>query len=285
MATALYQQIGRRIRRARESLNMSQEDLARRLDYHSSATISNFEAGQRKISIADLQQIAEIVGLPLAHFLDEQSDRQTADSFLLRAKEVRPAGRKAVTEFLGFAEKHGSNDPSFPVRLSALRPGKAAELVLREAAIVGPPVSSRAVAAHFGVPVYDWEFPDEISGIVVAEAGSVCIGVNIAHPHVRQRFTIAHELGHLVFNGDRDIVVDFAQPDGAAWPDDERRQALERKANQFAADLLMPRLWVQRDVHAQGPNVPLLARRYEVSEQALWFRLLVLKLAGYSSDG
>ena len=40
----------------------------------------------------------------------------------------------------------------------------------------------------------------------------------------------------------------------------------------------MPRRWVEGDVRANGPDVTLLARRYGVSEQAFWFRLLALKL-------
>jgi len=71
MSSGIYREIGRRIRRAREQLNLSQEELARRLNYQSPATISYFEAGERKVSIADLQRIASILGLPLGYFLNE----------------------------------------------------------------------------------------------------------------------------------------------------------------------------------------------------------------------
>lgn len=75
MTDTLYREIGRRIRRARENLGISQEDLARRLDYSSPATISHFEAGERRISIVDLQRIAAILGLPTAYFFGGTAER------------------------------------------------------------------------------------------------------------------------------------------------------------------------------------------------------------------
>ncbi len=277
MAALLYQEIGRRLRRARENLGLSQEELARRLDYNSPTTVSNFESGERKISIADLQRVAGILGLPLGYFLGEGGNDVDTNYFRFRAREVRPGARKAVATFLSFAKQHG-RVPSIPSGLSDLRPGKAAERVLETVSITEPPVMPQEIALRLSVPVYEWEFPDEISGVYFSGGDIACIGVNQAHPYVRQRFTVAHELGHLVFTADRDLFVDFAEIETVAWLQDRTQQALETKANQFAADLLMPRLWIQRDVNLQGPDVTLLARRYGVSEQALWLRLLTLKL-------
>ena len=112
----------------------------------------------------------------------------------------------------------------------------------------------------------------------------VCIGVNEAHPHVRQRFTVAHELGHLVFADNRDLFMDFVEAETAALAENSRQRMLETKANQFAADLLMPRQWIRDDVRLRGPELALLARRFEVSEQAMWFRLLALGLADEFSE-
>ena len=129
------------------------------------------------------------------------------------------------------------------------------------------------------VPVYDWQFPDEISGVFFSEDGVVAVGVNEQHPYVRQRFTTAHELGHFVFDSERDLFVDFAAADATAMGDNGGANSLsERKANRFAAALLIPRDWIEEDVGTYGPDLTLLAKRYEVSEQALWFRLLNLRL-------
>ena len=278
---SLYQGIGQRIRRTREALRMSQEELARQLNYNSPATISYYESGARKISIADLQRIAAILGLPLAHFLEEDVVPDPS-FFRLRAQEVRPAARKPLAAFLAFAQKHGGSASVIPDELAAARPGQAADWVLRAANIDQPPVSPQQAAAHLGIPVYEWDFPDEISGIFVAHQDVVCIGVNEQHPHVRQRFTVGHELGHCIFRDGRELFVDFTEADPLTWSEDDRRRA-ETKANQFAADLLMPRAWLREDVRQHDLDIALLARRYEVSEQALWFRLLALILVEHKA--
>lgn len=278
MQTALYKQIGQRIKRARENLLLSQEDLARRLGYNSSATISFYESGERKISIADLQRVAAILGLPLQHLIDDESPSEP-QIVQLRAQEVRPTARRMLAAFLAFARKNGSSSPTILPDIAAVRPGAAAERVLTVIGVSQPPVLPHLVAERLAVPVYDWDFPDEISGVYACIEGVACIGVNEHHPHVRQRFTIAHELGHHIYSTDEDLFIDFAAADTLGWAEDGRQRGAETKANQFAADLLMPRAWVRADVQRHGVDLPLLAKRYHVSEQAAWFRLLNLKLA------
>jgi len=108
------------------------------------------------------------------------------------------------------------------------------------------------------------------------------IGVNQHHAYTRQRFTIAHELGHYL-SGHEDFSVRGKQEkirvDGQFnWADPEQRQ--EQEANEFAAELLMPEKLIRQDVAAAGPiDASALAKRYEVSEQALWIQLVDLKIA------
>ena len=66
------------------------------------------------------------------------------------------------------------------------------------------------------------------------------IGVNSRHPTVRQRFSIAHELGHLVlhkpaFQIDQHAFVSFRNSKSSSASDPH-----EIEANQFAAVLLIP---------------------------------------------
>ena len=148
-----------------------------------------------------------------------------------------------------------------------------------------PPVRLYVIAEALDVPVYEWQFPDEISGVFFSEGSVVAVGVNEQHPHVRQRFTTAHELGHFVFDSERDLFIDFAASDATAMEENSgANSSLERKANRFAAALLMPRDWIEDDVSTYGPDLTLLAKRYEVSEQALWFRLLNLRLVESDAD-
>ena len=53
----------------------------------------------------------------------------------------------------------------------------------------------------------------------------------------------------------------------------------EREANWFAADLPMPKQWIEQDFDGKREDaVTILAEIYGVSEQALWFRLINLHL-------
>lgn len=276
MEEQLYRQIGRRIRSAREQSGMSQDELARRMGYTSSATISHFETGLRKVSLADLHRLSEILGVPIEYLLSIE-DTPTMQRFRLRAQEVRPSVREEVATFLAFAENHGRSFPRALAPLRNQRTGDAAKQVLQLAAVSGPPVSPSEVAKILGVPVFYWDFPNEVSGIVVLERDRTCIGVNQHHPNTRQRFTIAHELGHLVYDDKESMLVDFSDMEVTALFDETQRK-LESNANQFAADLLMPYDWIRKDFKKPGNDATLLAQRYEVSEQALWFRLKNLKL-------
>lgn len=138
--------------------------------------------------------------------------------------------------------------------------------ILRKANIIEPPVPIEKIAELFSIRVMLYpSFPDNVSGTIVDQRGFVVIGVNSNHPKVRQRFTIAHELGHF-FAGD-DLAAQIID-DVFDRPTDK-----EREANKFAAELLMPRDFLKQDV-SRKMDIPQLAKRYNVSEQAISIRLL-----------
>lgn len=95
----------------------------------------------------------------------------------------------------------------------------------------------------------------------------------------RQRFSLAHELGHYVLhflpqpNGrglftctSQDMMVQQAQADLV-----HARQEME--ANQFAAALLMPEAAVRAMHQVVGGRLFALARHFQVSQQAMEIRL------------
>lgn len=117
------------------------------------------------------------------------------------------------------------------------------------------------------VPLPRWRM-EGISGISkwTADDGWV-IGVNKSHPHARRRFTLAHELKH-VLDANRDKIT---------YRDISPRQR-EQIADFFSASYLMPKLWLRRSwTHGlQDPEA--LAGLFNVSEQAMDKRL---KYLGY----
>ncbi len=84
----------------------------------------------------------------------------------------------------------------------------------------------------------------------------------------RDRFTIAHELGHYVLHsrrGQRQILARRCGSDRAEW-----------EANWFAAALLMPTADFKQACALYGNSVPLVAARYLVSQKAAQVRMETL---------
>lgn len=142
------------------------------------------------------------------------------------------------------------------------------------------PVDPVAVARSLGINVYQSLLPNTTSGMIakVADEYGTDILVNSEHAPKRQRFTVAHELGHYTA-----IMNDSHR---ASQPFMHKRDSLaacgtnseEIFANQYAAELLMPADEVRR-AHRVGASVYQLAAKFDVSVDAMSFRLINLGLA------
>ncbi len=158
------------------------------------------------------------------------------------------------------------------------------EQLLDENEIDRPPVPVEHIAKSCGLLVRRRSNnASDISGFLFRQGPEVIIGVNSAHAGVRQRFTIAHELAHFLLHaaGSDDIHVD--RRFGVKFRDDLSSRGIdtdEREANHFAAELLMPQRFIERDLGNAGEMdlvddkfLRNLARCYDVSTQAMLFRL------------
>jgi len=140
------------------------------------------------------------------------------------------------------------------------------------------PVDVRSIAVRSGVMVRDNPHLGSISGqISVASNNQMVIEVNSNESAVRQRFTIAHELGHAALGHLANAEVCFR--------DDARSFAMiyhdyrEVAANRFAADLLMPSAGVEWALRNNpGDSTQTLANLFMVSGAAMEFRLKNLGL-------
>jgi hypothetical protein len=102
------------------------------------------------------------------------------------------------------------------------------------------------------------------------------INVNARDPETRQRFTIAHELGHFINH--RDLIGDGVDDDRAYRSTSVGRYhntrigpKQETEANKFAASLLMPRDIIS-ELKGDGLSRSQMAKRLGVSEHALAIR-------------
>jgi Zn-dependent peptidase ImmA (M78 family) len=134
-----------------------------------------------------------------------------------------------------------------------------------------PPVNVRALAARRGV-ISISESALNCDGVIsVTPSGAYSIEVNRDHPEVRQRFTIAHEIGHTFFfeldgHGDKRYRV---RDSGLDRP--TRSSTEEQLCNFAAAELLMPYDQFAKLIRETGPTanrLRKLARTFNVSLQA-----------------
>jgi Zn-dependent peptidase ImmA (M78 family) len=140
------------------------------------------------------------------------------------------------------------------------------------------PVDPIQIAKRLGIQVYTAGLDEGVAGMLVKKPGrDPEIYINGRDSLNRQRFTCAHELGHYV----KHIAAGEEH-----WEHVDYRDALTSKgtdpdeifANQFAASLLMPEQEIRRlkDQFGYGPAT--LAFEFGVSEEAINFRLVNLKL-------
>ena len=160
-----------------------------------------------------------------------------------------------------------------------------AKLVLAQGQETEPAVNVEKLARLAGATVLLVHYKGELAGSVIRLPGKIIIGVNAEQPPNRQRFTIAHELGHLLLHEGKQVHLDErlrvnlrnATSSLAVDPD-------EMEANQFAAELLMPEAFLEKDMLMlasrdleSGGDIKKLAKKYQVSEQAMTIRLVALR--------
>jgi Zn-dependent peptidase ImmA (M78 family) len=167
------------------------------------------------------------------------------------------------------------------MRSDAVIQRKANE-ILRSAGIESEPVSVVQIADALGARILPEIVEDEISGGLYRREEGPVIGVNAQHHQNRQRFTIAHEIGHLVLHETEDYFIDrvFRRDSNSSAAVDE----VEIEANKFAAFLLMPKSFLKDALREfseplRSEDVEELARRFKVSQQAMTIRLINLQIA------
>lgn len=168
------------------------------------------------------------------------------------------------------------------VRSEALR-------LLEKFGVSRSPVPVEKIARGLGLPVFREPLGTVSALLVLPGSGAPRIVVNKAHTLARQRFSIAHEIGHSVlrhqFEPGEHVHVDHGTMIMARGPRASTgRDPKEREANAFAAALLMPPPLVTAALDAiEGQyitdlDIEQMADEFQVSAQALQFHLHNLRL-------
>ena len=140
------------------------------------------------------------------------------------------------------------------------------EICRREGIDVSVVDMSRVEAEHGG----------DISGALLVTSDNRDIIVNEKDIFERQRFTIAHELGHFFLHYNPDT-----SPESMMISFRSARTQREYEADRFAAELLMPEKQIKEEYDKLArpyPNISTLAKKFNVSKAAMAYRLDTLGL-------
>lgn len=263
------QELGRRLRQAREACRMTQDAVADRLGV-SRPTISQMEAGNRAVTSIELSELAYLYGRDLSEFLADEFRTDDVLSALFRA-QPEVIGDEVVIEKLrecvalgrelSNLERlvHGRRPLAYPANYNAEAPRNKWEAIQQGVDIAeaerrrlglgdGPVSSLIELLDKQGVRTGQVELPEEISGVAFTDPSlGLFVVVNKEHPILRRRFSLAHEYAHVLLDRDRSGVVSAIG---------DRDDLIEVRANSFAANFLMPADGLERYVNALGKGLP-----------------------------
>lgn len=148
------------------------------------------------------------------------------------------------------------------------------------------PIPIESIAKKRGLDIKAYDLGEDVSGALVIKEGKGTIGYNPTESTVRQRFTIAHELGHYELHKhdkglfiDKDFKVMFRDQNSSSG---EILQ--EQEANAFAAAILMPEKLLIKEINnkkfdlSDDKSFKELAKLFNVSVLAMTYRIANLDL-------
>lgn len=167
------------------------------------------------------------------------------------------------------------------MRVQKQRAARAARDLLRALNVTKVPVDVEEIAKKVGVDIRKAVHDTDLSGFLYRTEDQTFIGVNERHSPRRQRFTIAHELGHYLLHSLIGVRMDVAvQAKYRNARSSEGVDPEEIEANTFAAELLMPANLIEADMARisavdilDDQEIHQMAEHYDVSVQALTIRL------------
>lgn len=280
------EELGRRIRLAREANNWSQGRLAEAVGLTQSA-ISRVESGGRALDSIELAEMAEVLRVSPLQLLEDNPLRVrlaaravedhdgSAEEALARAEELLE-----IRRLLGSLGYDGDMQERRALRLDLdekdtdIDQGrKLAEQVRRHLRLGSRPVGDLAqlVESKLGLDLAIEQLPEGIAGLYVEHDQVALALVDSSAVPGRRRFTIAHELCHHLCKDaadHTDAIVDLYR---------QSQKKSERRANSFAAHLLMPIAGLEEQINNReidGQVVVELEYEFGVSHDALLWHLV-----------
>lgn len=248
----------------------------------SPTAVAAYESGAKKPAATTVAELALALGVEPNFFVARPQDLMTA-STTPHFRSLRSTSQVARDQAFAYGrlavdiataiERHVEfprrDLPSYPVSVESAMgrgPEEAAELVRKHWDLSSGPVGHlvRLVENHGGLVVFNPMDTATVDAYSFDTPERPIILLNpLKDDYYRQRFDVAHELGHLVMHVD-------AEPGS---------RTTEDQANRFAAELLMPAEEIREHLprRADWHRFAQLKQQWNVSLQALLYRARTLK--------
>lgn len=257
-------ELGRRIRQARESCGMTQDEVAEKLGV-SRPVVVLIEQGKRPVSGLELQTLAYLFARDMRDLLADEFAEDDVVHALFRSHEdvgedrVKRALRDCIAlgheltnleDLLGISRSTvtvATYAHSFPrSRWEAIQIGEHVAVEERRRLGLGsaPLGDVSSLLEAQGIRTGTVSMPDSVSGLTIShpKVGPFAV-VNESHSRERRRFSWCHEYAHVLL--DKDAI-------GMVSRVSERDNLREVRANSFAASFLLPEQGVRQFVAALG---------------------------------
>lgn len=275
----------KRISIARNIRGISQGELSKSLKLANQAALSNIETGKATFDEDFAHKLSATLKFPVSFFKKENSFTRLSKFYYRKrnafpASELVPLESKIEAIRSGYAELIKSVDaniqklPQIPVT-EKNRPEEIAKLFRLFIGLNDDPIDNLvSIVERLGIAVlFIPVASDKFSGLTVQTDNNLAlIIVNKNMPNDHKKFTIAHEIGHLIMH------IPFAEdPDFISNLEDIT--TVEREADAFAGAFLIPKeqakFTFRQITYNQLGN---LKTYWKVSKQAILFRAKSLKL-------
>lgn len=246
------QQLGTRLKSARSSSGLTQDDVAQELEIPRTA-VANIEAGERSLSTLELSKLARLyrrsvpelmaeseseedIFVVLHRLDDELADDAAVNREVSQHVEICRQGHD-LRQLLDIPQEDGPPDYHLPEPHSTIEAVEHGNLVAKQErsrlALGSNPLPDLAkLIASQGVWAAKVELPDEMSGMFLHHATfGLAILINQKHPLSRRRFSFAHEYAHALLDRRASASISSSK---------NRKDFREVRANAFAAAFLLP---------------------------------------------
>jgi len=267
-----------RLHQARIFRGLSLAELAEKLEISRQA-IGRMEQGTLKVSANTLVKLSDILDFPI-HFFSKELKLNSTESgaVFFRTRSISQKKRDAykmkiklyADEVVGALQCYfdlpvlnfPQYDKEHPYEGYTVEDMEDVAMSVRNAWNIGsaPIQNLMSVMQRNGIIIFKMDL-GMTDGFSQWSNGVPIVVVNEKSNYFRTRFSLAHELGHLLLHSD---VKD----------EDSAKREIEAEANAFAGSFLMPDCSFQKDVRATMLNdlVPL-KKRWGVSIAAIVYRL------------